>query len=112
MNLPAQLLGAEAVRDEAYFKEITGRIIATRERVKGELKKLGFSFQDSRANFIFATHPAIPAKEIFRALREADIYVRHWDKPRISEYLRITIGTDEQMDTLLAFLRDYVAGVM
>ena len=112
MNLPAQLLGAEAVRDEAYFKEITGRIIATRERVKGELKKLGFSFPDSRANFIFATHPAIPAKEIFRALREADIYVRHWDKPRISEYLRITIGTDEQMDTLLAFLRDYVAGVM
>ncbi len=112
MNLPAQLLGAEAVRDEAYFKEITGRIIATRERVKGELKKLGFSFPDSRANFIFATHPAIPAKEIFRSLREADIYVRHWDKPRISEYLRITIGTDEQMDTLLAFLRDYVAGVM
>ena len=112
MNLPSQLLGAEAVRDEAYFKEITGRIIATRERVKGELKKLGFSFPDSRANFIFATHPAIPAKEIFRALREADIYVRHWDKPRISEYLRITIGTDEQMDTLLAFLRDYVAGVM
>lgn len=112
MNLPAQLLGAEAVRDEAYFKEITGKIVATRERVKGELKKLGFSFPDSRANFIFATHPSIPAKQIFRALREADIYVRHWDKPRISEYLRITIGTDEQMDTLLAFLRDYVARVM
>lgn len=112
MNLPAQLLGAEAVRDEAYFKEITGKIIATRERVKGELRKLGFTFPDSRANFIFATHPSIPAKQIFQALREADIYVRHWDKPRISEYLRITIGTDEQMDTLLAFLRDYVARVM
>lgn len=112
MNLPSQLLGAEAVRDEAYFKEITGKIIATRERVKGELRKLGFTFPDSRANFIFATHPSIPAKQIFQALREADIYVRHWDKPRISEYLRITIGTDEQMDTLLAFLRDYVARVL
>ena len=112
MNLPAQLLGAEAVRDEAYFKEITGKIIATRERVKGELRKLGFTFPDSRANFIFTTHPSIPAKQIFQALREADIYVRHWDKPRISEYLRITIGTDEQMDTLLAFLRDYVARVL
>lgn len=112
MNLPSQLLGAEAVRDEAYFKEITGKIIATRERVKGELRKLGFTFPDSRANFIFATHPSIPAKQIFQALREADIYVRHWDKPRISEYLRITIGTDEQMDTLLAFLRNYVARVM
>ncbi|HBA47764.1 MAG TPA: histidinol-phosphate transaminase [Lachnospiraceae bacterium] len=112
MNLPSQLLGAEAVRDEAYFREITGKIIATRERVKGELRKLGFTFPDSRANFIFATHPSIPAKQIFQALREADIYVRHWDKPRISEYLRITIGTDEQMDTLLAFLRDYVARVL
>lgn len=111
MNLPAQLLGAEAVRDEAYFKEITGKIIVTRERVKGELKKLGFVFPDSMANFIFAAHPFIPAKQIFQALREADIYVRHWDKPRISEYLRITVGTDEQMDTLLAFLKDYVASV-
>lgn len=112
MNLPSQLLGAEAVRDEAYFREITGKIIATRERVKGEMRKLGFTFPDSRANFIFATHPSIPAKQIFQALREADIYVRHWDKPRISEYLRITIGTDEQMDTLLAFLKDYVARVL
>ena len=109
MNLPSQLLGAEALQDEAYFKEITGRIIATRERVKGELKKLGFLFPDSGANFIFATHPSIPAKQMFRALREAGIYVRHWDKPRISEYLRITIGTDEQMDLLLSFLREYVA---
>ena len=46
---------------------------------------------------------------MFRALREAGIYVRHWDKPRISEYLRITVGTDEQMDLLLSFLREYVA---
>lgn len=108
MNLPAQWLGVEAVRDDAYFKQTTGKIVATRERVKGELKKLGFSFPDSRANFIFASHETIPASQLFHALREADIYVRYWGKPRISESLRITVGTDEEMDVLLAFLRDYV----
>ncbi|MCM1056584.1 MAG: histidinol-phosphate transaminase [Firmicutes bacterium] len=108
LNLPAQLLGAEALKDRAYFEETAAKIVATRERVKKELKEMGFTFPDSEANFIFASHPSIPAKEIFQALREADIYVRYWDKPRISEYLRITVGTDEQMDKLLAFLRDFV----
>lgn len=108
MNLPAQLLGVEAVRDEAYFKETTERIISTRERVKKELKQLGFSFPDSMGNFIFASHGDISAGQLFEALRRANIYVRYWNKPRISEYLRITVGTDEQMDKLLDFLRDYV----
>lgn len=109
MNLPAQLLGREAIRDETYFKATTAKIIATRQRVKKELQALGFSFPDSQANFIFATHDRIPAKQLFGALREADIYVRYWDKPRISDYLRITVGTDEEMDALLAFLKDYVS---
>lgn len=108
LNLPAQQLGVESVRDRAYFRETTAKIIATRERVKKELKELGFIFPDSRANFVFASHKSIPAKQIFQALREADIYVRYWDKPRISEYLRITVGTDEQMDKMLTFLRDYM----
>lgn len=108
MNYPSQVLGVEAVKDDDYFKATTAKIVATRERVKRELKELGFSFPDSRTNFIFATHGTIPAKQIFQALREADIYVRYWDKPRISEYLRITVGTDEQMDRLIEFLRDYV----
>ncbi len=108
INRPAQWLGVEAVRDDAYFKEITGRIIATRERIKKELKGLGFSFPDSLANFIFAVHERIPGEQIFQALREQNIFVRRWSKPRISEYLRITIGSDEEMDVLMAFLRDYV----
>lgn len=108
MNRPAQIMGVEAVRDQAYFRETTAKIVNTRERVKGELKELGFTFPDSRANFIFAAHSRIPARQLFQALREAEIYVRHWDKPRISNYLRITVGTDEQMDKLLAFLRNYV----
>ncbi|MDE5892365.1 MAG: histidinol-phosphate transaminase [Acetatifactor sp.] len=108
LNLPTLVLGIEALKDEVYFREITGRIVATRERVKGELKELGFTFPDSRTNFIFASHERIPAGEIYRALKERDIYVRHWDKPRIGNYLRITMGTDEEMDTLLAFLREYM----
>lgn len=110
MNLPAQVLGVEAVRDDAYFKATTAKIVATRERVKGELRELGFTFPDSKANFIFASHESIPAQQIFQALREADIYVRYWNKPRISDYLRITVGTDEQMDRLTEFLREYIKG--
>ena len=108
MNRPTLALGIEALKDKAYFEGITGRIVATRERTKGELRELGFTFPDSMANFIFASHERIPAKEIFRALKERDIYVRYWDKPRIDNFLRITVGTDAEMDTLLAFLKEFI----
>ena len=108
MNLPSQLLGVEAVRDDAYFKATTSKVIKTRERVKEELKKLGFTFPDSKANFIFASHENFSAEQLFTALRDAGIYVRYWNKPRISESLRITIGTDQQMDKLIYFLKDYM----
>ena len=88
MNMPSQILGVEAVRDDAYFKEITAKIQATRERVKKELTALGFTFPDSKANFIFASHKSIPAKEIYQALREQDIYVRFWEKARINNSLQ------------------------
>lgn len=107
MNFPALELGVEAVRDDVYFKEITGKIIATRERVKEQMQELGFTFPDSKANFLFASHKTVPAKQLFTALREADIYVRYWDKPRINNSLRITIGTDEEMDRLITFLQRY-----
>lgn len=109
MNLPSQVLGVEAVKDDAYFKETTAKIVATRERVKKELSELGFTFPDSKTNFIFASHKSVPAENIFKALREADIYVRYWKKPRIDNYLRITIGTDAEMDCLIAFLRKYLS---
>lgn len=111
MNLPSQLLGVEAVKDDAYFKDITAKIQKTRERVKKELTELGFTFPDSKANFIFASHKSVPAKEIYQALREQDIYVRFWDKPRINNSLRITVGTDEQMDCLIDFLKKYLQKV-
>ncbi|MCD7863386.1 MAG: histidinol-phosphate transaminase [Lachnospiraceae bacterium] len=98
--------GKAAVEDETYFQEITARIVRTRERAKEELRTLGFSFPDSKANFIFATHERMGAKEIFDRLRERDIYVRYFNKPRIDDYLRITVGTDEQMEALFAALRE------
>lgn len=104
MNYAALRLGAESVKDAAYFRACCGKIVETRERAKETLRKLGFTFPDSYANFIFASHRSVPAKEIFQRLKENDIYVRHWDKERIDNYLRITIGTEEQMEALYAAL--------
>ena len=108
MNRPALELGAETLKDDAYFKETTGKIIATRERVKKELKELGFSFADSKANFIFATHKRYAARDLFETLKIKKIYVRYFNKARIDNYLRISIGTDEEMDALLTFLKKYM----
>ena len=109
MNRPALALGVEAVRDDAYFKEIVGKIVNTREWVKKELKELGFVFKDSMSNFIFATHPDYDIVNIFEELRKRDIYVRHFNGERIRDYLRITIGTDEEMKTLINTIKEIVA---
>ena len=108
MNIPSLILGVEAVKDEAYFRGTLEKIMATRERAKARLKGLGFSFPDSQANFIFASHKQAPAGELFQALRENQIYVRYFKQPRLENYLRITIGTDEEMDKLFAFLESYL----
>lgn len=102
--------GAAALRDVEYFEDITRKTVATRERVKGELKALGFSFADSKTNFIFAKHESRQAKDIFEALKAQGIFVRYFNKPRIDNYLRISMGTDEQMDTMLEFLKGYLNG--
>lgn len=109
MNQTAIRLGVEALKDDVYFKETLHEIIDTREWVKEELKNLGFHFPDSKANFIFASHERVPAKELYAALREAHIYVRYFDKPRIDNYLRITIGTRKEMTAFLDFLKEYLA---
>ncbi len=101
--------GTEAVRDDAYFKETLQKIIHTRERTKQDLGRLGFSFLDSKSNFILAAHPSCPARELFEALKREGIYVRYFDKPRIDNYLRISIGTEEEMDALIQFLEKYLA---
>lgn len=108
MNYPSLVIGRAALADRAYFEETRNKIIATRERVKKELAELGFTFGDSMANFLFITHEKVAARELFEALKIKKIYVRYFNKPRIDNYLRVTIGTDEEMDALLAFFRDYL----
>lgn len=108
MNQPSLYIGTAAIEDEEYFKETVDKIVKTRERVKPQLKELGFNFADSKTNFIFAAHKSVSGQELFDACREQNIFIRHWNKPRIGEYLRISIGTDEEMDTLLTFLRGYL----
>lgn len=108
MNATSIIAGVASVEDEAYFQKITGKVIATREWTKKELTRLGFTFTDSKTNFIFATHKSIPAQEIFDVLRENQIFVRHWNKERISNYLRISIGTDEEMKQVIEFLEKYI----
>ena len=102
-------LGTAAIQDKEYFEMTRNKIMQTREWTKSELYKLGFDFGDSKSNFIFATHREIPAVELYQALREADIYVRYFSKPeRISNYLRISIGTDEEMQELIEFLTSFI----
>ena len=108
MNTLTIVAGVASMMDEAYFRENIAKVVATRERTKLELAKLGFTFGDSKTNFIFATHKTVPAQEIFEALRKNKIYVRYWNKPRIANYLRISIGTDEEMDKMLTFLATFL----
>ena len=108
MDRTALAAGVAAVEDKAYFEKTCNKIIETREWTKKELKALGFSFQDSMSNFIFATHETCLAKELFEALREQHIYVRYFPKDRIDNFLRITIGTKEEMQKFIDFLKDYL----
>lgn len=106
MNHITQICGAAAVKDKQYFLETTGKIVKTRENTKAELKRLGFIFPDSKSNFIFAMHPQFDAQLIFDELKKRRIFVRHWNKPRINQFLRISIGTPEEMKSLIAALED------
>ena len=108
MNQPSIYLGAAAMEDEEYFQGTLRKIVDTREWAKKELLALGFTFHDSKANFIFARHETCAAEELYDALRKADIYVRHFQQERIRDYLRITVGTREEMEVLIRFLKKYL----
>lgn len=109
MNLPSQILGVEAVNDKKYFEETLKKIIKTREETKEWMRNLGFSFPDSQTNFLFVTHKRVHAEELFAALKQKQIYVRYFKQPRLSNYLRISIGTDWEMKRLKEFLEQYLS---
>jgi histidinol-phosphate aminotransferase len=105
LDIVAQRAALASLGDEEHFCQSCQRVVANREFVRGEMTALGFQVLPSAANFVFATHPRCAARDLFAALRERGIIVRYFDKPRIDNYLRISIGTDAQCDTLLSALR-------
>jgi len=109
INIITNFIGIKTIEDKDYFRNIVGKVIKTREDTKKSLTELGFTFTNSMGNFIFAKHKIVSGNEIFEKLKERNIYVRYWNKPRIDEYLRITIGTDEQMETLIHALKEIVS---
>lgn len=108
LNYVSILAGEAAVKDKEYFDATRNKIIETRKRSMMELEKLGFTFPQSKANFIFATHKDYNITDMFNYLRDNNIYVRHWNNPLIKDYLRITIGTDEEMNRLFDEIKKYM----
>lgn len=100
--------GCASVKNEEYFRSTVDKIIATRSRLTEELRGMGFNVADSSTNFLFASHPDHKAAEISSFLKTRDIYVRYFNKPRIDNHLRITIGTDDEIDALISALHDYI----
>ena len=112
MNRPAIELGCASLGDEPYFREQVDRIMATRQRMITELDALGFTTLPSSANFIFTTHETIPARDIFAQLKEKHIFVRYFPKPGIDNFLRITVGTEEQTDILIREMKEITQKVI
>ena len=102
-------MGVASVKDEDYFRSMIAKVIATRERLRNELLALGFTVLPSSANFVFAAPPApLTATDVYDRLAEKHIFVRHFKIPGIENYLRITIGTDDQVDTMLTEVKKMI----
>lgn len=106
------LVGAvEAIKDDEYFQDTRNRVINTRERVTAELEKIGFSVIPSKSNFVFISHPSIKAEDIFLKLKEESILVRYFRQPRIDNFLRVSIGNDEEMDAFIKAVNKIVSNI-
>lgn len=101
-------MGVEAMNDTEYFYKTIDKIKATRQRVTDELKALGFDVLDSQTNFIMATHKDYDIKEMFEYLKANKIFIRYFNQPRINKYVRITIGTDEEMNKFLQGVKNFI----
>jgi len=98
--------GIESFKDDEYFEKTNAKIIQTREKTSEELKKLGFKVLNSSANFIFISHNKVFAGDLYKQLKENGVLVRYFAKDRIDNYLRVTIGTDEEMRIFIEKLED------
>jgi histidinol-phosphate aminotransferase len=109
LGVVAQRAAVAAYEDRDWFEESCRRVMKSREALRFELETLNFEVLPSAANFIFARHRSVSGKRIFDALREKGVIVRRWDKPRIAEYLRISIGTEAECARLVAALREVLS---
>lgn len=103
-------MGVASIEDDEYFKETIKKVIATRTRVMNEFRGLGFNVLDSSANFVLATHSEFEMKDMFEYLKSKKVFIRYFNLPRIDKYVRITIGTDEEMDIFLNEVKKYIRG--
>lgn len=101
-------MGAASIEDDEYFKSTCKKVIKTRKRVTLELEKLGFDVLDSQTNFIFATHNKHNMKALFEYLKTQKVFIRYFSLPRIENYVRITIGTNEEMDIFLEKTKEFI----
>lgn len=101
-------MGAASIEDDEYFKSTSKKVIKTRERVTLELEKLGFDVLDSQTNFIFVTHNKHNMKSLFEYLKTQKVFIRYFSLPRIENYVRITIGTNEEMDIFLEKTKEFI----
>ena len=101
-------MGAASIEDDEYFKSTCKKVIKTRERVTLELEKLGFDVLDSQTNFIFVTHNKHNMKSLFEYLKTQKVFIRYFSLPRIENYVRITIGTNEEMDIFLEKTKEFI----
>ena len=106
INRLSLIAGEMAILDNGYYMDNCKKIIATREYTQIKLKELGFEVTDSKANFIFAKSDKIGGKELYQKLKERGILVRHFDKEKIKDYNRITVGTQEEMETLISAITE------
>ena len=97
VNSLSQAAAVAAMEDENYFRDTVGKICATRADTMTKLRERGFTGPDSATNFLFVTTSRMPCKQIFERLRQKGVLIRYFNAPRLSDYLRITIGTPEQM---------------
>jgi histidinol-phosphate aminotransferase len=105
----AQVAATAAIKDEAWFETCRKKLIASRDRLVRELEALDFEVLPSQANFVFARHESRSGAALQAALRERGVLIRHFAKPRISDFLRISIGTDEECARLISALKEILA---
>ncbi len=111
INRLSLLAGEAALLDQEYFQQCRRRVIASRQRLQTALQELGFTVPDSRANFLFAgQHPQITATEYYQALRAAGVLVRYFSAPRINDFVRISIGTEDDTEELINITRVILKG--